>query len=186
MDKERNRPMYKALMLAMATWLCIRSSKVWVRTPVLPLLAATILCISGCTEQALYQKMDNMPRGTWARTDRSVHEVQVTDTLGTYDFYLNIRIGNDYPFANMYLFVNTTFPSGRTARDTVECILAEASGRWLGKGLGDMYDNRILFKPAVRFPVAGTYHFSLEQGMRTDHLPQVLDVGMSIYPSKRR
>lgn len=156
-------------------------------TPSIVLLSfVVIISFSGCTEQALYQQIHNMPDRVWVQTFRSMHEVNITDTIAFYDFYLNLRIGNDYPFANMYLFVNTTFPNGKTARDTVECILAEPSGRWLGKGLGDMYDNKILFKPNVRFPVAGKYLFTLEQGMRADRLPEVLDVGISIYPSKRR
>lgn len=141
-----------------------------------------MLMQAGCTERAFYQRIDAVSNRTWDTGNRLVHEVIITDTVSSFDFYLNLRIGGDYPFSNMYLFVNTTFPNGKTARDTVECVLADPTGRWLGKGLGDIRDNQILFKPKVRFPHGGTYRFELEQGMRMTQLPEVFDVGMSIFP----
>jgi gliding motility-associated lipoprotein GldH len=65
-------------------------------------------------------------------------------------------------------------------RDTVELTLADASGKWLGSGMGDIWDNRVLFKQSFRFPEKGTYQFALEQAMRVDPLPQVMDVGIRI------
>jgi len=148
------------------------------------LLAVSLLCI-GCEEKPLYDRMDTMADRIWESTNVLQHEIQVTDTVQTYDFYLNIRIGADYGFSNMYLFIGTEFPDGRSVRDTVECILADRSGRWLGKGLGDIRDNRILFKPNVRFPRTGTYRFNLQQGMRMEELDEVYDVGISIVPKRR-
>jgi gliding motility-associated lipoprotein GldH len=147
---------------------------------------AVLLFCSACGERPFYERMDAMPDHIWRSEALLVHEVEVQDTVQSYDFYLNIRIGADYEFSNMYLFIGTEFPDGRTVRDTVECILADRSGRWLGSGIGDMRDNRILFKPNVRFPNAGVYRFSLQQGMRMEHLPQVYDVGISMVPHNAR
>jgi gliding motility-associated lipoprotein GldH len=112
--------------------------------------------------------------------------VEVTDTMKGYDFYIDLRNEGTYPYANIYMFVNTTFPSGKSARDTVECILADHSGRWLGSGLGDVLDNHILFKENIRFPNKGTYRFEFEQGMRTASLPSILDLGISIETHSRK
>lgn len=65
-------------------------------------------------------------------------------------------------------------------RDTVELTLADPSGKWLGSGMGDIWDNRVLFKQQFRFPEKGTYIFTLEQAMRIDPLPQIMDVGIRI------
>jgi len=154
--------------------------------PVAFLLLIPIFLLSSCTQETLYQRIDPIEGLRWDTAQQLIHEVVVTDTISAFDFYLNLRIGEDYPFANIYLFVNTTFPNGNTARDTVECILADATGKWLGTGLGDIRDNKILFKPKVRFPHAGTYRFELEHGMRVNPLPEVLDVGISIHPHSNR
>jgi len=134
----------------------------------------------------MFSDMKRLPDRVWQVNDPAVFEVEVTDTVSYFDFYLNIRIGEEYGFANMYLFIDTRFPDGRGVRDTVECILADRSGRWLGDGSGSVRDNRILFKPRVRFPQMGTYTFELEQGMRTIALDEVNDIGIGIHPSKRK
>jgi gliding motility-associated lipoprotein GldH len=80
----------------------------------------------------------------------------------------------------LYLFVNTVFPGGQIQRDTLECILAAPNGRWLGDGLGDIWDNRILLKDQVKFPQAGEYRFELYQAMRINPLPGIMDAGIRI------
>ena len=78
------------------------------------------------------------------------------------------------------MFLETEFPNKTLSRDTVECILADDAGKWLGDGSGDIWDNRILFKKGVRFRQAGKYIFSLEQAIRVQNLPMIMDVGMRI------
>ncbi|MDP6909826.1 MAG: gliding motility lipoprotein GldH, partial [Flavobacteriales bacterium] len=143
-----------------------------------------MLVMIGC-DTALYQENAKIPNKNWERGHTIQFDVEVTDTMKGYDFYIDLRNGATYPYSNIYMFVNTTFPSGRTARDTVECILADPSGRWLGTGLGDILDNHILFKQNIRFPNSGTYKFEFEQGMRMKELPAILDVGISIEPHRK-
>lgn len=135
--------------------------------------------LAGC-DQVMYQAHEQMPNKIWEVGHNIGFDVDVTDTVTGYDFYIDLRNEGTYPYANIYMFVNTTFPSGKSARDTVECMLADHSGRWLGSGLGDVLDNHILFKKNIRFPNTGTYKFEFEQGMRTESLPAILDLGISI------
>jgi len=85
-----------------------------------------------------------------------------------------------YKLSNLFVFFTTRAPSGKMERDTVELTLADESGKWLGDGMGDIWDNRILFKNRFRFPEKGIYAFRLEQAMRYDILPQIMDVGIRI------
>ena len=72
---------------------------------------------------------------------------------------------------------------------TVECLLADPSGRWYGKGLGfifsDRYQAHVLYKLNNRFPAPGRYSITLEQAMRTDELKGILDVGISVERSSQ-
>ena len=153
------------------------------RTTVLLVFAACML--TGC-DRVMFQEHVQMPNRIWEVENNIGFEVEVTDTMKGYDFYIDLRNEGTYPYANIYMFVNTTFPSGKSARDTVECILADHSGRWLGSGLGDVLDNHILFKENIRFPNKGTYRFEFEQGMRTTSLPSILDLGISIETHSRK
>ncbi|MFT6210804.1 MAG: gliding motility-associated lipoprotein GldH [Bacteroidia bacterium] len=130
--------------------------------------------------QVLFQDSQTVPNKNWEIGNNIIFDVEVKDTMAGYDFYIDLRNEANYPYANIYMFVNTIFPSGKSAKDTVECILADRTGRWLGNGLGDVIDNHILFKENIRFPNKGTYSFAFEQGMRNEALPAIIDVGISI------
>ena len=86
----------------------------------------------------------------------------------------------NYPFANIIMFLDTRFPDGRIARDTVECQLADYDGRWLGTGAGSIKYNRFLFQKGVRFMQKGQYSFTFEQAMRMNDLYGIRDVGLEI------
>ena len=106
--------------------------------------------------------------------------VDIKDTSQAYNVFVNVRNAGGYRFSNLYLFVNTIFPGGQIQRDTLECTLASPEGRWLGDGLGDIWDNRALFRERMRFPQSGRYTFEIEQAMRQNPLPQIMDVGLRI------
>lgn len=114
-----------------------------------------------------------------------VFDVQVNnnDTLNKYNIFLTIRNAGSYDFNNLYLFINIKTPMQFTERDTMECILADADGKWLGDGLGDIWDNKILFKKNMKFQKPGTYEFVISQAMRVDSLPMIMDAGLSIEKS---
>ena len=148
-------------------------------------LCFTALTLVGC-QSVMYQNSEQLPNKNWEANRNISFDVEVNDTMKAYDFYIDLRNESSYAYANIFMFVNTTFPSGKTARDTVECILADKSGRWLGSGLGDILDNHILFKENVRFPDTGLYSFEFEQGMREDALAGVTDLGISIESHRKK
>lgn len=141
--------------------------------------------MSGC-DSVFFQQNHPFANKIWDVSDNIRFDLEVTDTVTGYDFYIDFRNEGTYPYANIFMFVNTTFPSGNTARDTVECILADPSGRWLGDGLGDIVDNHILFKQNIRFPNPGTYTFEFEHGMRMEQLPSVVDMGISLETHRKQ
>ena len=67
-------------------------------------------------------------------------------------------------------------------------VLANPAGKWIGHHpwyiLEKQWESTILFKRNIRFPKAGTYHFKLQHGMRTDQVDDVGSVGLSIVKSK--
>ncbi len=124
---------------------------------------------------------ENKPVDTkgWTRAENQVFDVDVTDTAKFYDFYINIRNTENYPYSNIFFFVETTFPGNERAIDTIECRLATPDGRWTGKG-GDIKDNQFLFKRKVLFPFSGNYKFEIRQGMRDSALVGIKDIGLKI------
>lgn len=116
----------------------------------------------------------------WSKDEALVYEVNIKDTLTPNSVYLTIRNSTDYGFSNLFLFIKTSFPDHSVARDTLECILANPDGKWIGKGLSRLKESQVLLKKNVRFHKKGLYRFEIIQGMRTEPLEGIADVGMRI------
>lgn len=146
---------------------------------VFPVALTAILLIS-CDPNRVFEKNIRIPDGIWNRNNPVRFEVVVEDTITPHNLYINVRNTGMYPVSNLYLFVTTIAPSGHTIKDTVQVILADERGKWLGKGLGDIWDNQKLYKEQVRFAQKGEYIFEYEQAMRLEKLPFILDVGLRV------
>lgn len=135
----------------------------------------------GCTDNStLFEENKSIAEANWDAEQVFKFETTIPDTSNGYNVYLNLRNAGNYPYSNIFLFVNTYFPSGTIDKDTVEIMLASPDGKWMGKGLGDIWDNRILFKRNVTFPEKGKYRFEISQAMRLNPLPGITDAGMRI------
>jgi gliding motility-associated lipoprotein GldH len=147
---------------------------------ILLLTVAAAILLGSCDPDRIYEKNIRIPDGIWYRDNIVAFELTIEDTISTHNLYVNIRNTNLYPLSNLYLFITTTAPSGHSIRDTVEVILADEKGKWLGSGLGDIWDLQQLYKQNVRFAQRGAYRFEYEQAMRTEKLPFILDVGLRV------
>lgn len=143
------------------------------------LLALSALLFA-CNSGSIVQDKFTIPDGEWHMNRIFTSKVLVEDTLTPYDFYLNVRNGGDYKYNNLHVFVTTVFPNSKRSIDTIECQLADQSGRWLGKGLGDILDSRIWYKANKRFPMKGEYKFIIQHAMRDTTVDAVLNIGISI------
>ena len=147
--------------------------------------AATIIFLHSCNSSAVFEQNKKLDNNSWDKKQALVFLVKITDTILPHNVYINVRNAALYPFSNLFMFVNARLPQGEIFRDTIEIMLQSPDGKWLGDGLGDIWDNRILFKPNVRFPQAGEYRFELFQAMRVNPLPGIMDAGIRIERSSK-
>ncbi|MFM7015714.1 MAG: gliding motility lipoprotein GldH [Bacteroidota bacterium] len=144
-------------------------------------LLSLVMGLVACSDpDTLFEENKPISEGNWDAEQVFKFETAIPDTTNGYNVYLNLRNSGSYPYSNIFLFVNTYFPSGTIDKDTVEIMLASPEGKWLGRGLGDIWDNRILFKRNVTFPEKGKYRFEISQAMRLNPLPGITDAGIRI------
>ncbi len=146
-------------------------------------LVFSIILIFGlisCTQNVVYEMNHDFENEAWHKDSTLTFNVNITDTNQIYHIFFNTRITGQYEHSNLFLFVNTAFPNEINTRDTLECILAKPDGEWLGKGFGNIWSNKIVYRKYIKFPYTGVYSFEIEQAMRSDILPYVLDAGIII------
>jgi gliding motility-associated lipoprotein GldH len=121
-----------------------------------------------------------MPGNRWALTNVPSFEIPVSDTLSGNNIFFTIRTGTSYPFRNIFLFVTTTSPDGKSITDTLQYYLADEKGKWYGKGFGKIHELELPYKSNIYFPVKGSYLIKVKQGMRTEDLRDVYDFGLRV------
>jgi gliding motility-associated lipoprotein GldH len=144
------------------------------------LTIVSILAVTACNNDVFHNESVHLKNNRWKASDTLFYNFNSKDTLSTYDFYFEIRNTTDYDMQNLYLFITAYYPGNTFSRDTAECILAAADGKWFGKGMGKHKDNRFLFRRGVRFRKPGNYIIAVNQAMRTDTLNGISDVGILI------
>ena len=142
------------------------------------LLASVVF--QACDSKRFFEENKQIGKNNWNNKENVKFVVYIDDTQSRYSFYINVRNSTDYPYSNIYLFLKTVFPEGETAKDTIECQLADYSGKWTGSGITNLKFNRFLFQKGIRFPRKGQYTFELEQAMRVRELKGISDIGIRL------
>lgn len=150
-----------------------------IRNRSLVVLLGLTLLFSSCRD-VVYSEYKKFKDNEWAINDKAVFDLEIKDTQTLNNIYLMVRHTEVYPFNNLIVFVTTKYPDGKVLTDTMNVILANDKGEWLGSGSGDIFDFKVPVKKNVRFPLPGKYQFIFEQGMRPNPLPMVMDFGFEI------
>ena len=145
----------------------------------------SIFCLSffifvACDGSVFYDESRRVDERGWLSEESVDFDVTVSDTNRVFNFLVEVRNSVSYPYSNTFLFIRTTFPDGSMAQDTLEYPLADPSGRWYGKRTGRYVDTRYYFRRNARFPMEGTYRFSLSNGMRDSAITGLRDIGLRI------
>lgn len=145
-----------------------------------------VMLLASCDNSVIYQEYKEMDSDGWSKERKIDFEFNVQDTSSINNLFIQIRNKGNYPYSNLYLFVNMNGPGGQVLQDTINIILADKRGKWLGKGVGDLWDLSVPYIRNFKFAQQGLYKFTYEQGMRVDDkLTGIADVGLCIEKSDR-
>ena len=110
----------------------------------------------------------------------------VVDSTTKHNMYLKVRHNTDFEYQNIFLFV-----SFREKTDTIEVILSEKSGKWLGKGFGDIKEVDYCFAENIIFNSKQTRTITIEQAMRygdeqeITSLKGIIALGLNVEKSEK-
>lgn len=143
-------------------------------------LGLFVVLLSGCDSNRIYEENFEVADNIWKADDVKKFSFEITDTVNALDIFINLRTTIDYPYGNLYIFLYSEYPNGYTDKDTLNLILAEPDGKWLGNSSGTVVENQILISRGGRFPGTGDYTFKIQHAMSDENLPEVIDVGFRV------
>ena len=139
-----------------------------------------LLIVVGCNSHRIYERYETTKDYQWEYRDVKTFTVKISDTNAIYNLYVDVRNSESYPFSNLWVNLTSRNPSGLEQKQRFDFTLADIDGKWNGDILGDIHDHRFTAASQVRFPVTGVYTFSLQQDMRIDPVPGVMDIGIRL------
>ncbi|HEY5510611.1 MAG TPA: gliding motility lipoprotein GldH [Prolixibacteraceae bacterium] len=146
------------------------------------ILFVGIILLFSCNRNTVFSNYKTLKGARWHQDSILRFDMTVPDSTKIYNLFLNVRNEGRYAFSNLWLFVKIIPPKGLVVNDTIELSLATPEGKWLGYGLGDLYDMKYPYKQTTFFPAAGYYRFEVRHGMRTDDgfLRGIRDFGITL------
>ena len=147
------------------------------------LVPVLVLCcfFAGCLPSPYYQKQEAIPKNEWAYNFKPLYKFDITDTTARYQPSIIVQHTLAYPYCNLWMWLYIKTPGDSLIKkERVNIVLADPSGKWLGRGLGTIYEERVVINmgESVQFNRAGTYEITLEQNMRVNPLPEILHIGL--------
>lgn len=137
-----------------------------------------------CQNSIIFEKYDEIPDYEWKYENKISFQISIKDTSIYHNLYLNLRHTGNYPFSNIWIMIYQKNPDKKISFKRYEFTLAVVDGKWLGKGLGDIVDHKIIFAENIKFPQEGEYTFLFQHDMRMDILPSIMDIGLTIVQNK--
>ena len=151
------------------------------------ILFITLVSLASCDKSLVYSKYKATTNGSWNKDDIVQFELSDMDSISPHNIYIMIRNDNTFPYSNLFLIAQINTPDDKIFRDTLEYEMAAPDGRWLGKGSGSIYENKLWFRENVVFSPTGVYTLELSHAMRQngkvdgiDNLSGITDVGIEI------
>lgn len=151
----------------------------------LTLAVCAVLFMASCNvKSSYYQKQQAIPGTKWDYKFQPVFKIDITDTAAVYQTYFLMRHDESYPNSNIWFRLKIKGPSDSTFSEgiRIDKELADAEGKWKAQGTGTIYEHKVplTIKESPTFKKPGTYEIKLEQIMRQNPLPSVLNVGINI------
>jgi gliding motility-associated lipoprotein GldH len=158
----------------------------------LQLFACSLQLLSSCTTIDLYEKVVPVPKHQWQSSYKPQFTFNIIDTTVPYQAFVILRHNNKYKYNNIWINLHANAPTDTTQKLSLELPLANKEG-WLGTGMDDVFEHRVRIGgeigklPFVKmgadgfyFTRSGEYRFTLEQIMRDDPLPDVMNIGLRL------
>ena len=142
---------------------------------------AVLSILFACNKMDVFEKNVSLPNHSWQSNFQPAIEFEITDTASVYNLYIVVRHTNSYKYNNLWIKATVQEPgSEKTQSRQYDLLLANDSEGWLGDGMDDIFEHRILIQPRTKFSKPGKYRIIIQQIMRQDPLEHVMNIGLRV------
>lgn len=86
-----------------------------------------------------------------------------------------IRNNKQYPYSNLFLIAKLKTGDSLLLCDTLEYAMADAQGKWLGKGFLEVKESKLWWRENYQLPAVENINVQLEHALRSNNSEQGID-----------
>jgi len=138
------------------------------------------LVVMSCNNNIVFDDYKTFENQTWNADSSVIFSYSAIDTTSKNQLVIKVRHTTNYEFQNLFLFIKAE------KKDTLELLLANKEGKWLGKGIGDVREVEFVYRKDKVFAKKRDFTFEIEQAMRygklekIQHLNNIKAIGLGI------
>tara|TARA_X000001036_G_scaffold88817_1_gene81088 strand:- start:1259 stop:1732 length:474 start_codon:yes stop_codon:yes gene_type:complete len=143
------------------------------------------LLISSCESNVEFINYTSL-NGIWHKDSLQEFSFELNKT-NEYNTFVNLRINEEYKFSNIFLITTLKDSLNILSKDTLQFKLADKSGKFIGKKIINIVDNKLVHKKQLRLEGNKKYFLSIEHAMRVinkvgglENLEGVIDIGYKV------
>ena len=139
-----------------------------------------LLIFISCDNNVVFNDYIKFNDQTWNSDSSVFFNYSVIDTISKSQVVIKVRHTTDYDFQNLILFVKSK------SVDTLDLLLANKEGKWIGSGMGDVRELEFVYMHEEIFAKKEDVIFEIEQAMRygeltkIQHLKNISAIGLEI------
>lgn len=144
------------------------------------LIILTLFLIS-CGPRPIYEEEKTVSSTSWSTEEPLDFETSIADTAATYELQLIVEHTPNYKYENIYLQIETHFPSQDPKTEQLSIDLATNKGEWVGNCSRNACKCKVYLLDNFKFPAQGDYRFIVRQFTRDESLSGILGMKMALY-----
>lgn len=141
-----------------------------------------LISLSSCNEGEVYYSFHPIKNNSWNKQTafNFLLDSLSVDPDARYDVMLEIVNNSQYPYQNIWLYVQQNITDSMFVSDTIEIKLADPNGKWSGNGSTGLYQLSVPYKTSVALDSTRAYLIRIRQGMRDNSIKGIEKVGVLV------
>ena len=143
-------------------------------------LLTTVLLFTACKQKPTIV-VESKVNSPWTYDNPMEFSFEVSDTTNFNDMILSLNHSSTFSYQNIYVKINTTFPSNEITEDIISLNISDGKGSFLGNCSGKKCQIDLLLQERFRFDQIGQYTISINQNGRDKELEGIFGAELKIY-----
>ncbi len=146
--------------------------------------------LTSCQNNVVLEQIKDINQAVWHRDSIVNTQFKPQDTVQAYNLFFLIRNDNRYPYANIFLIAKMENRHQKII-DTLEYAMADEKGNWLGSGIWDLKESKLVYKKNYKFKDTLPVEISVAHAVRKsgqilgdEELPGIKTIGIIIEKAK--